>query len=111
VVALNFRGVPVVGETAPFTGMPNGTHTLPASTRAVLILRNTHASNASTATITVPGTQYGQARPDIGPVSLPAGGAPVVFGGLVSDLADPGDGLIDVVTAGTGTPEGVAYEV
>jgi hypothetical protein len=109
--ALNYAGTTVTGDASAETSLANATHTLPASTRGVLVLRNTHATNASTYTIVVPGTQYGQARPDVGPVTIPAAGVAVVVGGLVADLADPADGLIDLVIAGTGTVVAKAYEV
>lgn len=60
--------------------------------RGFLWVKN--ASGATiTATVVVPGTEYGQARADIA-VSVPAGSDRFV-GPLVLDLADT-DGLIDV---------------
>lgn len=46
-------------------------------------------------TIVVPGSLYGQARADIGPVSVAAGDTRE-FGPLVPDLADPSSGLITI---------------
>lgn len=63
------------------------------NSRGFLWIKN--ASGAPiTATVVVPGTEYGQARPDI-PVTVPAG-TDRLIGPLVRDLADPADGLIDV---------------
>lgn len=110
-VALGYNAAPITGDSTAFTSLANGTHTIPASTRGVIVFRNTHATNASDVTIVVPGAQYGQNRPDVGPITIPAAGAPVVFGGWVADLADPADGLIDITVAGTGTVVGRAFEV
>lgn len=46
-----------------------------------------------TVTLVVPGTEYGQARPDVA-VVVPAG-ADRFVGPLERDLADPADGLVD----------------
>lgn len=58
-----------------------------------------HVKNGSgagiTVTLVVPGSQYGQARPDI-TISI-AAGADRMIGPMVADLADPTDGQIDVI--------------
>jgi hypothetical protein len=86
------------------------THTIPPSNRGILICRNASGAQAVTLTITVPGTQYGQARPDV-VHTIPISTERWVIGGFVADLANPATGLIDLVITGTGTLSAEAYEV
>ena len=62
-----------------------------------------HVKNASggsvTATVVVPGTQYGQARPDVA-VAIPAGQDRFI-GAMHADLVNPSTGLIDVQYSAT----------
>ena len=62
--------------------------------RGFMHIRNGSGSSI-TATLVVPGSQYGQARPDV-PVTVPAG-ADRFIGPLISDYADPADGQVDVI--------------
>lgn len=58
-----------------------------------------HVKNASgasiTATLVIPGTLYGQARPDVA-VAVPAGSDRFI-GPMNADYADPADGQVDVI--------------
>lgn len=61
--------------------------------RSVWLVNNGSGSPV-TVTVVVPGTVYGQARPDVA-VSV-AAGALAPIGPLVADLADPATGLITI---------------
>lgn len=55
-------------------------------------------------TVVVPGTEYGQARPDV--VTAVANGATRKFGPLVPDLADLTTGLVTITHSGTSSVTG-----
>lgn len=57
------------------------------------------AGTATTATVTVPGAQYGQNRPDVG-VSIGTNTERLI-GPLVEDLADPSTGLVTIACSPT----------
>jgi hypothetical protein len=54
---------------------------------------------ADTVTIVVPGSQYGQARPDI--VRAQGTNSHHFYGPLVSDLADPATGFVTITHSAT----------
>lgn len=60
----------------------------------------TGGTNTGSVTVVVPGTLYGTARPDIGPVSIPIN-SDRFFGPLLGDLADPSTGLVTITFGGT----------
>lgn len=99
--ALQPQPIGLAGLTPTFTAAT--TDTTPPLERGFFVMRNTHATNTSTFTITVPGSLYGVARPDPALV-LPALTQLFLWAPLAGDLADPNTGLITVVTTGTGTP-------
>lgn len=57
------------------------------------------AGTATTATVTVPGTQYGQARADV-PVAIGTNSERLI-GPLVADLADPATGVVTLTCSPT----------
>lgn len=65
---------------------------------AKLFVRNGDASS-KTITVVVPGTQYGQARPDI--TKAVAAGEYAIFGPFPADLADPSDGKVHITYSAT----------
>jgi hypothetical protein len=60
----------------------------------------TGGTNTGAPTVIVPGTQYGQARPDVA-VSTIAINSDRIIGPFVGDLADPTTGLVTVTFGGT----------
>jgi len=57
-------------------------------------------ATSTTVTVIVPGSQYGQARPDV-VVASAATNTTRQIGGLVTDLADPTTGLITITFSQT----------
>lgn len=82
------------GKIVAFTAADAGGDSFSPGDRVALQVRNGSAG-LITVTVVVPGTQYGQARPDI-PVSI-AAGAHASIGPFPADVADPDDGLVDVL--------------
>lgn len=68
-----------------------GGDSVPANSRGALMVRNGSATSV-TVTLVVPGSAYGQARPDVA-YTIAAGGVAVI-GPLVPDLAQV-DGYVD----------------
>lgn len=97
---LTAQQVKITGST-PTYGAVAATDTLVPDDRTFLIVKNGNAS-ADTCTVVVPGTAYGQARPDIA-VNVPANTGERWIGPLVPDLADPATGLISVTHSVTTT--------
>lgn len=62
------------------------------------------SAGAVTVTVVVPGTLYGQAKPDVA-VSV-AAGARAKIGPLVPDLADPGTGVVTITHSATASVTG-----
>lgn len=83
----------VTGTTVTMSAASAGGDTIGVAPNGALLVRNGDAA-AVTVTVVVPGTQYGQARPDITKV-VPAG-AIALFGPLPADLADPTTRLVNV---------------
>lgn len=84
--------VQITGTQLTFTATAVGGDTVPPGDATAVVFRNDDAS-PKTATIVVPGSLYGQAKPDI-PVVVPAGET-VAVGPLPRELRDT-DGLIDI---------------
>lgn len=76
------------------------TDTVVPDDRSFLVFKNTNAG-ANTATVVVPGADYGQARGDIA-ITVPATTGERWYGPMVADLADPTTGLISVTNSNTG---------
>jgi hypothetical protein len=96
-------------QTVPLAGLsPNlvaaGSDTVNVtSDRMYLVIRNAHATNTSTVTIVVPGSAWGQAKPDV-VLTIAALTERFFWGPLAAELADASTGVINVNTTGTGTP-------
>lgn len=90
---LAYQQATVVGTTLTMDAAGGSGDTVAVASDGLLLVRN--GSGASlTVTITVPGSKYGQARPDISKVILAGGFA--VFGPFPADIADPTDRLVHV---------------
>lgn len=81
----------VTGAVVTMAAASGGGDTMPSG--ASLLVRNADASS-KTVTIAVPGSKYGQARPDFS-LAVPAG-AIARFGPFPHDLADPADGKVHI---------------
>lgn len=78
---------------------PTTSDTVAPDERGFLLYENSNAS-VRNITVVVPGTQYGQNRPDIArQIAATTGRA--LIGPLVSDLADPTTGLITITIDAT----------
>jgi hypothetical protein len=95
---LNAQAPNVLGTAMTYSAVTASDTVLPGSNLYLHV--TTGATNTGSVTIVVPGTAYGTARPDIGPVSIPIN-SDRHFGPLVNDLADPATGLITITFGGT----------
>ena len=86
--------------TAPTFGAVAATDTIVPDDRAMLVVKNGNAS-ADTVTVVIPGSEYGQARPDV-TISVPASGERYI-GPFVPDMADPTTGLVTINHSVTAT--------
>lgn len=88
---LSTQQIAVTG-TAPTYSAANASETVVPDDRTFYHVKV--GGTATTVTVVVPGSQYGQARPDVavGPLTS----ADRFIGPLVSDLADPTTGLITI---------------
>ncbi len=102
---LTAQQVGIPGAAAPAFQTTTATDTAVPDERAFLEFRNTSGS-VNNVVVAVPGTQYGQARPDVS-FAVPATTGTYRFGPLVSDLADPATGLISFTNSNTGAGSGV----
>lgn len=84
---------------APTYGAVSASDTVVPDDRTFLHVKNVNAS-PDTCTVVVPGTAYGQARPDVA-VTVPATTGDRMIGPMVYDLADPTTGLITVTHSNT----------
>lgn len=91
--ALDYQQATVTGTTLTMAAAGASGDTIPVSGNGCLIVHNGDAA-PKTVTVVVPGSQYGQARPDI--TKVIAAGGYAVFGPFPSDLGDPTDRLVDV---------------
>ena len=64
-----------------------------------IYLHEKTSGTAVTTTVVVPGSAYGQARPDVA-VSMPATGDRII-GPLTADLADPVTGFVTITRSAT----------
>lgn len=80
-------------------GAAAASDTVAPDDRLFLWYKNTNAATRDI-TVVVPGTQYGQARPDV-VRTIAATTGEALIGPLVSDLADPATGLITVTLSAT----------
>ena len=97
---LSIQQVAITGTT-PTYGAVSASDTVVPDERCFLIVKNGNAS-PDTATVVVPGSVYGQARPDVA-VSVPATTGERWIGPLSGDLADPTTGLITITHSVTAT--------
>lgn len=95
---LNPQQVAITGTT-PSYGAVAASDTIVPDDRTFLIVKNA-SGTSDTCTVVVPGSVYGQARPDIA-VSVPITNGERWIGPLVQDLADPATGLITVTHSQT----------
>lgn len=86
--------VTITGLTPSFTAASAGGDTVAPDDRVFLRVKNTDAA-AKTVTVAVPGSVYGQARPDVA-VNVPATTGDVLIGPLVGDLANDATGVVDI---------------
>ena len=94
---LGQQQVSATGTTPNFVAASAGGDTFVPDERGFLYIKNGSGSSI-TVTLVVPGSEYGQARPDVA-IPVPAG-ADRLVGPLVADLADPTDGLVHVTYSG-----------
>lgn len=87
--------------TAPVYGAVAASDTIVPDDRAFLIVKNGNAA-ADTVTVVIPGTAYGQARPDVA-VNVPATNGERWIGPFSADMADPATGLVTVTHSVTPT--------
>lgn len=83
---LNPQGITVDGLNATYVAANAGGDSCVPGDRVFLHVKNSGGSSV-TVTVVVPGSEYGQPRPDI-PVTVAATGEEFI-GPLVADLADP----------------------
>lgn len=102
---LNPQQVGIPGGAVPAFGTTTATDTVVPDDRAFLEFRNTSGS-VNNVVVIVPGTEYGQARPDIS-FAVAATTGTYRFGPLVQDLADPNTGLISFTNSNTSAGSGV----
>jgi hypothetical protein len=104
---LAYKQVKITGDDITLDPV-TGSDTVAPSERGFYEVNNGSGVSV-TVTVVVPGSQYGQARPDVA-VTVPAG-ARRKIGPLVPDLADPATGLITITHAPTASVTGAAVAV
>ena len=93
---LSYQQIGITGPAiTPVT--PAASDTIAPDERGFLLYENTNAATRDI-TVVVPGTLYGQARPDI-VRTIAATTGRALIGPLVADLADPTTGLITITTS------------
>lgn len=97
---LSAQQISTSGGTTITYSTVNATDTIIPDDRAFIVWKNTNAG-ANTVGVVVPGSAYGQARPDVA-ITVPATTGERWFGPMVADLADPATGLISVTNSQTG---------
>ena len=95
---LTTQQIGITGTNPTYDAAGGSGDTINPDSRTVLHVKNGDASSHSV-TVAVPGTEYGQARPDV-VVAVPAGESRFI-GPLVTDLADPTDGQVHVTYTAT----------
>jgi len=98
VALLNTQQVGITGTT-PAYGAVASSDTIIPDDRSFLIVKNASGS-ADTCTVVIPGTEYGQARPDVA-VTVPATNGERWIGPFTADMADPATGLVTVTHSQT----------
>lgn len=96
---LNYQQINVLGAAKSYAAASAGGDSVVPDDHGFLHIKN--GATASSVTVVVPGSQYGQARPDV-TIAL-AANSDVMIGPFVADLADPTDGLVDVTYANVTT--------
>lgn len=102
---LNPQQVGIPGAAVPAFNTCTATDTVVPDERSFLEWRNT-SGTINNVVVVVPGSEYGQARPDVS-FSVAATTGTYRFGPMVADLADPTTGLISVTHSNTGAGSGV----
>lgn len=92
--ALTVHQAQITGTDLAFVSAAGGGDTVKVDGDTILIVRNTDGST-KTVTVVRPGTEYGQANPDVAHV-VPATTGVSVIGPIPPSFADPTDGLVDV---------------
>lgn len=95
---LAIQQIGITGTNPTYSAASGGGDTVKPDDRAVLHVKNGDASS-HTVTIAVPGSEYGQSRPDVA-VAVPAGESRFI-GPLVHDLADSTDGAVHITWSAT----------
>jgi hypothetical protein len=97
--ALTTQNVPVTGLTPSTTAAGGSGDTIAAGENTFLLVKNGSGSSI-TVTVAVPGTEYGQARPDVG-VAVAAGAEALIH--IPAEIDDPSDHRIHVSYSATTT--------
>lgn len=90
---LSYQQAKTTGQAITMQAASGGGDSVTVAENGALLVRNGDASS-KTVTVVVPGTQYGQARPDIAVVV--AAGETALIGPFPFDLADPVTRLVNV---------------
>jgi hypothetical protein len=98
-MALLSQQAPNITGTALTYSTPSASDTIVPGSGLYLHVKT--GGTGTTVTVVVPGTQYGQARPDVAVVIGVS--TDRLIGPLVGDLADPATGLITVQYSSTTT--------
>lgn len=85
--------------TTPSYGAVAASDTIVPDERAFLIVKNA-SGTADTCTVVIPGTAYGQNRPDVA-VTVPITTGERWIGPFTPDMADPATGLVTVTHSQT----------
>jgi hypothetical protein len=96
---LSPQQVSITGTTPSYGAAGGSGDTIQPDDRTFLIVKNTSGA-AVDVTVAVPGSKFGQALADV-VVEVPATTGERWIGPMVSELADPTDGLIDVTYEST----------
>lgn len=99
---INIQGVAQTGAVV------TASDTMPPNERGFWEVANASGGNC-TVTVVVPGSMYGQARPDV--ATVVADGTTRRFGPLVGDLADPATGLITITHSATSSVTGTLISI
>lgn len=102
---LSTQQVGIPGAAVPAFATCAASDTVVPDDRSFLEWRNTSAT-VNNVVVVVPGTVYGQARPDVS-FAVAATTGTYRFGPLAGDLADPTTGLITITHSNTGAGSGV----
>lgn len=92
--ALTVQQAAITGTALTFAAAAGGGDTVQVSGDTILIVRNTDGTT-KTVTVVRPGTEYGQANPDIAHVVAATTGVSVI-GPIPTEFADPTTGVVSI---------------